>query len=140
MMVINLLSLSSAEVTDPGSLTLEIVQQKKQEELKLICKKSHVEIPSREEMKNIINLINSGEIDHSDLLLSMDEQISRAKEKASSRKAIMEKVEKWMLACNEEHWLEEYSRRSSQKLETCRMCPHNGQQNARYTHIYDENR
>ena len=35
--------------------------QKKQEELKLICKKSHVEIPSREEMKNIINLINSGE-------------------------------------------------------------------------------
>ncbi|KAL5134409.1 65-kDa microtubule-associated protein 8 [Glycine soja] len=76
MMVINLLSLSSAEVTDPGSLTLEIVQQ----------------------------------IDHSDLLLSMDEQISRAKEKAFSRKAIMEKVEKWMLACNEEHWLEEYSR------------------------------
>ncbi|KAH1196347.1 65-kDa microtubule-associated protein 8 [Glycine max] len=129
--VINLLSLSSAEVTDPGSLTLEIVQQteaevkrldqlkaskmkelfqKKQEELELICKKSHVEIPSREEMNNIINLINSGEIDHSDLLLSMDEQISRAKEEASSRKAIMEKVEKWMLACDEEHWLEEYSR------------------------------
>ncbi|KAG4934688.1 hypothetical protein JHK85_049607 [Glycine max] len=97
--VINLLSLSSAEVTDPGSLTLEIVQQteaevkrldqlkaskmkelfqKKQEELELICKKSHVEIPSREEMNNIINLINS--------------------------------VEKWMLACDEEHWLEEYSR------------------------------
>ncbi|KAG4989998.1 hypothetical protein JHK82_032310 [Glycine max] len=129
--VINLLSLSSAEVTDPGSLTLEIVQQteaevkrldqlkaskmkelfqKKQEELELICKKSHVEIPSREEMNNIINLINSGEIDHSDLLLSMDEQISRAKEEASSRKAIMEKVEKWMLACDEERWLEEYSR------------------------------
>ncbi|CAJ1851878.1 unnamed protein product [Sphenostylis stenocarpa] len=129
--VINLLSLSSAEVTDPGSLTLEIVQQteaevkrldqlkaskmkelfqKKQEELELICKKSHVEIPSREEMNNIINLINSGEIDHSDLLLSMDEQISRAKEEASSRKAIMEKVEKWMLARDEERWLEEYSR------------------------------
>ncbi|KHN24071.1 65-kDa microtubule-associated protein 8 [Glycine soja] len=122
---------TSYKVTDPGSLTLEIVQQteaevkrldqlkaskmkelfqKKQEELELICKKSHVEIPSREEMNNIINLINSGEIDHSDLLLSMDEQISRAKEEASSRKAIMEKVEKWMLACDEEHWLEEYSR------------------------------
>ncbi|TKY47760.1 65-kDa microtubule-associated protein 8 [Spatholobus suberectus] len=129
--VINLLSLASAEVTDPGSLTLEIVQQtqaevkrldqlkaskmkelfqKKQEELELICKKSHVEIPSREEMNNIINLITSGEIDHSDLLLSMDEQISRAKEEASSRKAIMEKVEKWMLARDEERWLEEYSR------------------------------
>lgn len=128
--VINLLSASSAEVSDPGSLTLEIVQQteaevkrldqqkaskmkelfqKKQEELELICKKSHVEIPSRTEMNNIISLINAGEIDHSNLLVSMDEQISRAKEEASSRKAIMEKVEKWMLARDEERWLEEYS-------------------------------
>jgi len=40
----------------------------------------------------------------------MDEQISRSKEEASSRKAIMEKVEKWKLACDEERWLEEYSR------------------------------
>jgi protein regulator of cytokinesis 1 len=40
----------------------------------------------------------------------MDEQILRAKEEASSRKAIMEKVEKWMLARDEERWLEEYSR------------------------------
>ncbi|KHN34845.1 65-kDa microtubule-associated protein 8 [Glycine soja] len=71
MVVINLLSLSSAEVTNSGSLTLEIVQQ-------------------------------VGEIDHSDLLLSMDEQISRSKEEASIRKAIMEKVEKWKLACDEE--------------------------------------
>lgn len=39
----------------------------------------------------------------------MDEQISKAKEEASSRKTIMEKVEKWMLACDEERWLEEYS-------------------------------
>ncbi|RDX63981.1 65-kDa microtubule-associated protein 8, partial [Mucuna pruriens] len=75
-----------------ASKTKELFQ-KKREELELICKKSHVEIPLREEMNNIINLINSGEIDHSDLLLSMDEQISRAKEEAYSRKAIMEKVE-----------------------------------------------
>lgn len=128
--VINLLSASSAEVSDPGSLTLEIVQQteaevkrldqqkaskmkelfqKKQEELELICKKSHVEIPSRTEMNNIFSLVNAGEIGHSNLLMSMDEQISRAKEEASSRKAIMEKVEKWMLARDEERWLEEYS-------------------------------
>ncbi|CAI0381151.1 unnamed protein product [Linum tenue] len=50
-----------------------------------------------------------GEIDHANLLMSMDEQISRAKEEASSRKAIMEKVEKLMLARDEERWLEEYS-------------------------------
>ena len=50
-----------------------------------------------------------GEIDHADLLMSLDEQISVAKEEASSRKAIMEKVERWMLAHDEERWLEEYS-------------------------------
>lgn len=42
--------------------------------------------------------------------MSMDEQISRAREEASSRKTIMEKVEKWMLARDEERWLEEYMR------------------------------
>ena len=41
--------------------------------------------------------------------MSSDEQISVAKEEASSRKAIMEKVERWMLAHDEERWLEEYS-------------------------------
>lgn len=42
--------------------------------------------------------------------MSMDDQISKAKDEASSRKVIMEKVEKWMSACEEERWLEEYSR------------------------------
>ncbi|XP_028772206.1 65-kDa microtubule-associated protein 8 isoform X2 [Neltuma alba] len=128
--VINLLSFSPAEVSDPGSLTIEIIQQaeaevrrldqlkaskmkelfqKKQEELELICSKTHMEIPSKSDINNIVGLINSGEIDHSDLLMSMDEQIARAKEEACSRKAIMEKVEKWILARDEERWLEEYS-------------------------------
>ncbi|BBN68485.1 microtubule-associated protein 65-8 [Prunus dulcis] len=120
--VTGLLSLSSAEVSDPGSLTLNIIQQaeaevrrldhlkaskmkelffKKQNELKEICNKSHMEIPLQSEIDNLINLINSGEIDHADLLMSMDQQISRAKEEASSRMTIMEKVEKWMLARDE---------------------------------------
>ncbi|KAJ7957570.1 65-kDa microtubule-associated protein 8 [Quillaja saponaria] len=89
--VTNLLSVSSAEVSKPGSLTIDIIQQ------------------AEAEMENIIHLINSGEIDHADLLMSMDEQISKAKDEACSRKAIMEKVEKWMSARNEERWLEEYS-------------------------------
>ncbi|KAM3706017.1 hypothetical protein ACB098_03G121100 [Castanea mollissima] len=125
------LLLVSSEVSDPGSLTPSIIQQaeaevkrldqlkaskmkelfhKKQNELEEICNKSHMEIPSQSEMDNITNLIKTGEIDHADLLMSMDEQISRAKEEASSRKAIMEKVEKWMLARDEERWLEEYNR------------------------------
>lgn len=128
--VIDQLSVSSAEVSDPGSLTLDIIQQaeaevkrldqlkaskmkelflKKQNELEEICNKSHMEIPSRSEMENILNLINTGEIDYAELLMSIDEQIPRAKEEASSRKSIMEKVEKWILARDEERWLEEYS-------------------------------
>ncbi|XP_022962475.1 65-kDa microtubule-associated protein 8-like isoform X1 [Cucurbita moschata] len=128
--VIRLLSFSSPEISDPGSLALYIIEQaeaevkrldqlkaskmkelfiKKQMELEDICNKSHMVIPSRSGMEKIINLIHSGEIDHANLLTSMDEQISRAKEEASSRKTIMEKVEKWMLTCDEERWLEEYN-------------------------------
>ncbi|KAJ0038763.1 hypothetical protein Pint_23717 [Pistacia integerrima] len=129
--VTNLVSFSSAEVSDSGSLTHNMIEQveaevkrldqlkaskmkelflKKQNELEEICNNSHMEIPSQTEMDKIINLINSGEIDHAELLMSLDEQICRAKEEASSRKAIMEKVEKWILARDEERWLEEYSR------------------------------
>ncbi|XP_052184244.1 65-kDa microtubule-associated protein 8 isoform X2 [Diospyros lotus] len=128
--IISLLSVSPAEVSSPGSITLDIIQQaeaevkrldqlkaskmkelffRKQFELEEICNRSHMEIPSQSEMDKIINLMNSGEIDHADLLMSMDDQISKAKEEASSRKVIMEKVEKWMAARGEERWLEEYS-------------------------------
>ncbi|XP_043707327.1 65-kDa microtubule-associated protein 8 [Telopea speciosissima] len=128
--VTNFITVSAAEISSPGSLTPDIIQQaeaevarldqlkaskmkelflKKQIELEEICKRTHMEIPSQSEMDNILNLLNSGEIDHADLLTSMDEHISRAKEEATSRKAIMEKVEKWMLVCDEERWLEEYS-------------------------------
>ncbi|XP_047333091.1 65-kDa microtubule-associated protein 8 [Impatiens glandulifera] len=121
----------SSEISNPGSLTLERIQKaeaevkrldqqkaskmkdlfiKKKTELKEICKRSHMEIPSRSEIDNIVNLINSGVIDHEDLLTSMDNQIARAKEEAFSRQVIMEKVEKWMTAREEERWLEEYNR------------------------------
>lgn len=40
----------------------------------------------------------------------MEEYISEAKEEAYSRRDIMDKVEKWMASCEEERWLEEYSR------------------------------
>ena len=52
----------------------------------------------------------TGTIDLVYLLKSMDEQIAKAEEEALSRKAIMERVDKWMLARDEERWLEEYNR------------------------------
>ncbi|MCO5547287.1 hypothetical protein L7F22_000734 [Adiantum nelumboides] len=53
-----------------------------------------------------------------ELLASVDLHICKAKEKALSRREIMEKVEKWMSACEEESWLEDYSRVSMTKIDT----------------------
>lgn len=58
----------------------------------------------------LIKQYSKGEIDHADLLASMDEQILRTEEEACRRKVIMEKVGKWILARDEERWLEEYMR------------------------------
>lgn len=40
----------------------------------------------------------------------MENRIERAKEQASSRKEILEKVEKWKIASEEERWLDDYER------------------------------
>nr|AFK41811.1 unknown [Lotus japonicus] len=55
-------------------------------------------------------LIDSGDIEPTELLADMDSQIAKAKEEALSRKDILDKVEKWMSACEEESWLEDYNR------------------------------
>ncbi|GKC95174.1 65-kDa microtubule-associated protein 8 [Tanacetum coccineum] len=82
---------------------------KKRTELEEICRRSHMEVPSLSEMDHVVSSIKHGEMDYADLLKSMDEQIARAEDEALSRKMIMEKVEKWALAREEERWLEEYN-------------------------------
>lgn len=52
----------------------------------------------------------AGNVDLSDLLAGMDDQIIKAKEQALSRKDILEKMEKWKFAVEEEAWLEDYER------------------------------
>lgn len=44
------------------------------------------------------------------MLEQIERQISQVKEEAFSRIEILENVEKWLSACDEESWLEEYSR------------------------------
>lgn len=51
-----------------------------------------------------------GANDPSYLLEKLEVQISKVKEEAFSRRDILEKVEKWLAACDEECWLEEYNR------------------------------
>jgi len=47
---------------------------------------------------------------HEHVLEQIEDQISKTKEEAFSRKEILEKVEKWLAAIQEESWLEEYNR------------------------------
>ena len=44
------------------------------------------------------------------ILEQIEAHISVVKEEAFSRRDILERVEKWLAACDEESWLEEYNR------------------------------
>lgn len=55
-------------------------------------------------------VLNLGAVDAASVLDQMELQIAKVKEEAFCRKEILEKVEKWMAACEEECWLEEYNR------------------------------
>ena len=52
----------------------------------------------------------TGNVDLSDMLGRMDDQIMQAKEEVQSRKDILDRAEKWKLALEEENWLEEYEK------------------------------
>ena len=51
-----------------------------------------------------------GAVDASCVLEQIELQVAKVKEEAFSRKEILEKVDKWLAACEEESWLEEYNR------------------------------
>ncbi|CAI9774090.1 unnamed protein product [Fraxinus pennsylvanica] len=83
---------------------------KKKSELEDICRKTHL-IPETDISLNIaIEAIESGAVDATYVLEQIELQIAKVKEEAFSRKDILDKVEKWMVACEEESWLEEYNR------------------------------
>ncbi|KAI9402996.1 hypothetical protein POPTR_001G356500v4 [Populus trichocarpa] len=119
------------EVAVPGALALDLIEQaeveverldqlkasrmkeiafRKQAELEEIYVHAHIEIDPEAAREKIMTLIDSGNVEPTELLADMDNQISRAKEEALSRKEILDKVEKWMSACEEESWLEDYNR------------------------------
>ncbi|RCV17746.1 hypothetical protein SETIT_3G244600v2 [Setaria italica] len=83
---------------------------KKMTELEEIYRSVHMEIDSDSERRILNDLIDSGRADLSELLAGMDDRIAEAKEHALSRKDILEKVEKWTSASEEETWLDEYER------------------------------
>lgn len=89
---------------------------KKQTELEEIFARAHIEIDTEVAREKIMELIDSGSVEPTELLADMDDQIAKAKDEAFSRKDILDKVEKWMSACEEESWLEDYNRVSKPLL------------------------
>ncbi|XP_042051942.1 65-kDa microtubule-associated protein 3-like isoform X2 [Salvia splendens] len=131
------LAASEDEITEPNMLSIDHINcveaevsrleelkeskmkelvLKKRAELEAICKKTHL-TPERNSamakamaMAMEINATESGSVDAACVLDAIELQIARAKEEALSRKEILEKVEKWMAAREEESWLEKYNK------------------------------
>ncbi|OQU92942.1 65-kDa microtubule-associated protein 6 isoform X2 [Sorghum bicolor] len=118
------------EINSPGILSLETIQEteeeverltiqkasrmkelvlKKRLELEVICRNAHMEPDMSTAPEKIIALIDSGLVDPCELLSSVEVQITKANEESLTRKDIMERVDKWLSACDEETWLEEYN-------------------------------
>ncbi|PHT93576.1 hypothetical protein T459_01458 [Capsicum annuum] len=92
------------------STKMKEVLLRKRMELEEICRKSHLVIETQNSVNFSVETIESGAIDPSYLLEQIEVQISNANEEAFSRREILEKLEKWLAACDEECWLEEYNR------------------------------
>ncbi|KAM7250839.1 hypothetical protein ACFE04_022722 [Oxalis oulophora] len=125
------ISASVDQVTTHGALALDLIEQaeveverldqlkasrmkeiafKKQTELEEIFAHAHIEIDPEAAREKIMDQIDSGNVEPTELLADMDNQIAMAKDEVLSRKDILDKVEKWMSACEEESWLEDYNR------------------------------
>ncbi|KAI5062830.1 hypothetical protein GOP47_0021377 [Adiantum capillus-veneris] len=129
--IMNMVGTTEADMISHGDLSLKYIQQaetevqrleklkvtkvkelvvKKQTELNSILMAAHMEPDPDASQEKILAIIDSGVFDASELLGSFDQQIAIAKEEALSRKEIMEKMDRWVAACEEECWLEEYNR------------------------------
>ncbi|PON83784.1 Microtubule-associated protein, MAP65/Ase1/PRC [Trema orientale] len=121
---------SESEITEQGFLSMEIIEQasqeverltklkasrmkelvmKKRAELEEICRITHIEPDTSTAVEKSTAMIDSGLVDPSELLANIEGQIVRAKEEALSRKEIMDRIDRWLAACEEENWLEEYN-------------------------------
>lgn len=88
---------------------LKEIVMKRRAELEEICQNAHIEPDVSTAPEQTDALIDSGLIDPSELLANIESQILKAKEESLSRKDIMDRINKWIAACDEEAWLQEYN-------------------------------
>jgi protein regulator of cytokinesis 1 len=126
----SIVNLAESDISDPGALSMEIIQQtsaeverltklkasrmkelvmKRRKELEDICLKAHIQPDPSTASDKACAMIDSGLVDPCELLSNIEIQINEAKEECSSRREIMDRVEKWLSACDEEKWLEDYN-------------------------------
>ncbi|PIN15460.1 hypothetical protein CDL12_11895 [Handroanthus impetiginosus] len=108
------------EITEPNSLSLEFIKNAEAEVMRLqeskvskikevllkkrlvleeICRGAHMVVEGQFGRDLSVESIESGAINPSYLLEQLEVQISKVKEEALSRKEILEKVQKWLAAC-----------------------------------------
>uniref|UniRef100_A0A7N0ZU31 Uncharacterized protein n=2 Tax=Kalanchoe fedtschenkoi TaxID=63787 RepID=A0A7N0ZU31_KALFE len=118
------------EITQPCLLTTELIEQSSEEverlktlkasrmkqlvmnkrsELEEICRVNHLEPDISTTTEKVGALIDAGLMDPSELLASVESQIVKAKEEAKSRQDIMDRIGRWLSACEEEIWLDDYN-------------------------------
>ncbi|XP_027360631.1 65-kDa microtubule-associated protein 6-like isoform X5 [Abrus precatorius] len=121
---------SESEITERGVLSTEMIEKasaeverlaklkasrmkelvfKKRSELEEICRLAHIEPDTSTAAEKASALIDSGLVDPSELLANIEAQIIKAKGEALSRKEVTDRIDKWLSACEEENWLDEYN-------------------------------
>uniref|UniRef100_A0A0E0L5G3 ATP synthase subunit beta n=1 Tax=Oryza punctata TaxID=4537 RepID=A0A0E0L5G3_ORYPU len=122
---------SEAELTERNTLSIEFLnyveaevlrlEQQKASKMKELVLKKKTELEEYRRRAHLvgeegyatrftIEAIEAGAIDPSLLLEQIEAYISTVKEEAFSRKDILERVEKWLNAREEEAWLEDYNK------------------------------
>ncbi|KAG2261653.1 hypothetical protein Bca4012_013641 [Brassica carinata] len=121
---------SESNITEPGILSAETIEQvsaevdclsklkaskmkelvmKRRSELEDLCRLTHIQPDTSTSAEKSSALIDSGLVDPSELLANIEMEIKKIKDEAQSRKDIMDRIDRWLSACEEENWLEEYN-------------------------------
>ncbi|KAL2229364.1 UNVERIFIED_CONTAM: microtubule-associated protein 6, partial [Sesamum indicum] len=126
--ITSVLGSSESEIVQPDALSLEVIdwvqrQHKiptseverltklKASRLKelVMTKRTHIQPDPSTAADKTNALIDSGLVDPCEILANVEARICKAKDEALSRKDIMDKIDRWLSACDEEKWLEDYN-------------------------------
>ncbi|CAL4974688.1 unnamed protein product [Urochloa decumbens] len=122
---------SEHEITEPNTLSIDFLsyvesevlrlEQLKASKMKDLVLKKKTELEEHRRRAHLIGeegyaaefsteAIEAGAVDPALVLEQIEAYIATVKEEAFSRKDILEKVERWLNACEEEAWLEDYNK------------------------------